>query len=63
MQKMGINMDLVWERIYDAVLKSIIGVEHHMFAALKKINNQNNTVRSNSFDLFGFDIILDNDLK
>ena len=56
-------MDLVWERIYDAVLKSIIGVEHHMFSALKKINNQNNTVRSNSFDLFGFDIILDNDLK
>jgi hypothetical protein len=31
--------------------------------ALKKISSQNNTVRSNSFDLFGFDIILDNDLK
>jgi hypothetical protein len=63
MKKMGINMDLVWERIYDSIIKSIIGVEHHMLAALKKIPSQNNTVRSNSFDLFGFDIILDNDLK
>jgi hypothetical protein len=36
---MGINMDIVWERIYDAVIKSIIGVENHMLTALKKVSN------------------------
>jgi len=39
MQKMGINMDIVWERIYDSIIKSLIGVEHHLLQALKKVNN------------------------
>ena len=39
-------------------------MEHHVIAAAKKIQNVNNSSnRSNSFDLFGFDIILDQDLK
>jgi len=62
--KLGIDMKIVWARIYDAVIKSILSIEHHAFAAAKKINNVNNTSnKCNSFDLFGFDIILDNDLK
>ena len=57
-------MEIVWERIYDSVIKSILSVENHMFSALKKIHNTNNTSnRSNSFEVFGFDIILDSDLK
>jgi hypothetical protein len=61
---MGIDMAPVWERIYDAVIKSIIGVEHHLFSAIKKTpNTNNNTNRSNSFEIFGFDIILDQNLK
>lgn len=64
MQKMGINMELVWDRIYDAVIKSIVGVENHIYSGLKKFpNNSNNTIKSNGFDLFGFDIILDEKLK
>lgn len=57
-------MKIVWERIYDSIIKSLISVEHHISAAAKKISNvNNNTNRSNCFDLFGFDIILDSDLK
>ena len=57
-------MKIVWERIYDSIIKSLVSVEHHIQVAMKKISNvNNNTNRSNSFDLFGFDIILDADLK
>jgi tubulin polyglutamylase TTLL5 len=57
-------MKMMWERIYDAIIKSVISVEHHVFSALKKIQNvNNNSGKSNSFDIFGFDIILDSDLK
>ena len=57
-------MKIVWERIYDAIIKSIISVEHHVFTALKKIQTVNpNSNKCNSFDIFGFDIILDSDLK
>jgi len=57
-------MKIVWERIYDSVIKSILSIEPQVIAALKKIQNvNNNTNRSNSFDIFGFDIILDSDLK
>ena len=53
-------MKIVWERIYDAVIKSIISVEHHVYSTLKKIQTANpNTNKCNSFDIFGFDIILD----
>jgi hypothetical protein len=34
---MGIDMKIVWERIYDAVIKSILSIEHHVYAAAKKI--------------------------
>ena len=57
-------MKIVWERIYDSVIKSLISMEHHVQGAMKKISNINNTQnKSNCFDLFGFDIILDSDLK
>jgi hypothetical protein len=37
LEKLGIDMKIVWERIYDAVIKSLVSVEHHMFNANKKI--------------------------
>jgi hypothetical protein len=57
-------MEIVWERIYDSVIKSLISIENHVFQTLKKIQNVNNpNHRSNSFDIFGFDILLDSDIK
>jgi len=54
-------MQVVWERIYDAIIKSIISVEHHLQAGAKKFLNS--AARSNCFELFGFDIMLDSNFK
>ena len=41
------------------LLKTIICGEHHVMAAMKK----NGTHRTNCFEVFGFDILVDSDLK
>lgn len=52
-------MDLFWSRIYDVIIKSIISGEANILAATKK----NCIHRSNCFELFGYDILIDSDLK
>lgn len=52
-------MDLLWSRIYDIIIKSIISGEHYVQAGLKKYNLH----RNNCFEIFGYDIILDSELK
>ena len=52
-------MNLMWSRIFDVIIKSIISGEHYVLAAMKK----NGTHRSNCFEVFGYDILLDSDLK
>jgi len=37
LENMGINMQPIWERIYDSIIKSIISVEHHLQAGVKKM--------------------------
>lgn len=54
-------MQPIWERIYDAITKSLISVEHHLFSGIKKIQNAN--ARSSCFELYGFDVILDSNFK
>lgn len=57
-------MKLMWARIYDCIIKSIISIEGQVVAALKKVQDASgSSIKSNCFDLFGFDIILDSDLK
>lgn len=57
-------MKLMWARIYDAIIKSIISIENQVVSSIKKVqNNSGSSIKSNCFDLFGFDIILDSDLK
>lgn len=51
-------MDLLWSRIYDVVLKSLMSVDHHISKGLKKMPYKNNC-----FELLGFDILLDADMK
>src|SRR5258706_9842271 len=52
-------MNLLWSRIYDVLLKTLICGEHHVAQAMKK----NGTFRTNCFEIFGFDVLIDSDLK
>jgi hypothetical protein len=52
-------MNLLWSRINDVIIKTIICGEHHVTSAMKK----NGTHRTNCFEVFGFDVLIDSDLK
>ena len=59
MEHIGVDMNLLWSRIYDVIIKSFLSVDPHISAALKKIPSAKN----NCFERFGFDILLDSDLR
>ena len=59
LEQVGIDMDLVWSRIYDVILKTLACGDNYVLQAMKK----NQMYRGNCFEVFGFDILLDSDLK
>ena len=52
-------MNLLWSRIYDVIIKTLLCGENYVVSAMKK----NATHRTNCFELLGFDILIDSDLK
>ena len=52
-------MSLLWSRIYDVVIKTILLGESSVQAGMRK----NGMHRTNCYELLGFDIIIDSDLK
>ena len=52
-------MGLMWSRIYDLIIKAILSGEHYVNGAIKKYNLH----RNNCFEVFGYDVILDSELK
>ena len=52
-------MNLLWSRINDVIIKTILCGEHIVTAAMKK----NGVHRTNCFEILGFDVLIDSDLK
>jgi hypothetical protein len=59
LRNLGINVEVLWGRIYDLVIKSFLCVESHVYNAHKRTGKSMNT----SYQLFGYDIMLDNQLN
>lgn len=59
MRNLGLDPDLMMMRIEDIVIKTIISIEHKVFKACE----QHVPFRNNCFDLLGFDILIDSDLR
>ena len=49
-------MNLMWSKIYDVIIKSLLSIEEATKTQIKK----SNIGRSNCYELFGYDILLDN---
>jgi len=56
---MGVDTAALWARITDLIIKTIISVEHHVYAGAK----QYVPGRSSCFELFGFDVLIDEHLR
>lgn len=52
-------MNLMWSRTYDVIIKTMLCGENYVVNAMKK----NGTYRTNCFEILGFDILIDSDLK
>jgi tubulin polyglutamylase TTLL5 len=52
----GIDVNLMWSKIYDVVIKSLLSIEDMTKTQIKK----SNIGRNNCYELFGYDILLDN---
>ncbi|OMJ89261.1 hypothetical protein SteCoe_8649 [Stentor coeruleus] len=59
MAKLGYDTDLVIKRIYDLIIKTIISIENLVVDSVRKFALKHN----NCFDIFGFDVLLDQELK
>ena len=59
LEKVGINMNLLWSRIYGLIIKTLICHEPQVQAGIK----EHGLNRTNCFELLGFDILIDSDLK
>lgn len=55
----GIDTDLLWSKIYDLIIKTLLSIEHVVVEAVRRhaLN------RNNCFELFGFDVLIDANLK
>lgn len=52
-------MNLLWSRIYDLIIKTMLCSENYIQIGMKK----NGLHRNNCYELLGFDILIDSDLK
>lgn len=55
----GVDVDLMWSRIMDLIVKTLLCVEPHVASKARATAPYS----SNCFEIFGFDVIVDEDLK
>ncbi|CAI2372890.1 unnamed protein product [Moneuplotes crassus] len=55
----GVDTDLLWSQIYDIIIKTILTMEDETSGFLK----ENPKLNQNLYELFGFDILIDDQLK
>ena len=58
-EEQGIDINLMWSKIYDVIIKSLLSIEDIIKSQMRKCGVN----RNNCYELFGYDIILDNNLK
>ena len=58
LEENGVDIKLLWSRIYDLIIKSIISVEPFMADTVIKYN-----LKSHCFQVFGYDVLIDENLK
>jgi len=59
LRSQGVDIELIWMKIYDAVIKSVLSITDFVLEA----SYETGIGRANCFDLFGFDILIDSELK
>ena len=59
LRKSGYDVDLIWNRIEDMIIKTIISVENTIYHAME----MSVPCRDNCFEVLGFDILIDDNLK
>lgn len=52
----GIDVNLMWSKIYDVIIKSLVSIEDITKNQIKK----SSIGRNNCYELFGYDILMDN---
>ena len=58
LEEIGIDTALMWAKIYDIVIKSLLCIESQTKMQLRK----SNVHRNNCYELLGYDILLDANL-
>ena len=59
LEQIDIDMDLFWSRIFDIIIKSFLSAENTLYNTNKKVCVHN----TNCYEVYGFDIMIDENLK